>query len=219
MPFDGSRVPPLQARWVREWSDPLAIAHADWLVDLPRRLRERAAVCAPARRVLNALLRARVGLPPIADLAVGEQAQWALGERATIDAALECAGWLLLQAWAARLIDRGGIALLVRCVGRARYEAVFRPQPRLWLADPLSPPAPALASPDALRRFIGELGTAAIAQVLAGARAPLAARIRLVTARRAAGAPSAPPLNIDDAALLSALAAALAAAAPAPAAG
>jgi hypothetical protein len=214
MPFDGSRVPALQARWIREWSDPLAIAHADWLVDLPRRLRERAAACTPARRVLNALLRERAGLVPIADLAVSEQAPWALGDRSAIESAIESAGWLLLQPWAGRLIDRASVAVVIRCVGSARYESAFRQRPRLWLGEPLLPPAAATSSGEALRKYIGELGWAAAAQVLDGARAPLTARIRLLTGRRPPPSPSPPAsLAIDHAALLAALLAAPATAA------
>lgn len=205
MPFDPPSDPGLQHQLIREWSDPFCCAHAAWLTDLPRRLRDRAAASTAARRVLNDLLRRRAQLPPLASIEVWRQAHWATARADAIADTIERAGWLLLEPWAARCIERRDVESVVGWIGRERYEACLAAPAQLWRGR--APPVPhdAAGSSQGLRGFAIELGWQALSGVLTGPRASMAARLRLVTGRRAPGPLTTEPLAIDAGALLARL--------------
>jgi hypothetical protein len=191
-----------EVRWLREWSDPAAHAHADWWPALGASRPQRALASRSGRRVLAALLRRAVPLPPLQRLPPRE-AVWAGAPADTLRASIERAGWLLIAPMVPRLIVRREIETVVACVGRTRYEAAFDGPVNLW-RDGAAPPRLETSSVDALRRSMHALGLAAMAQALAEDAPAFIARARLLLGPSLADS-SSPPA-IDSAALLQQLA-------------
>lgn len=189
---------------VREWSDPVSVAHLGWYADTAPALLG-AAVGSPAgRQFLGHRLRQQVPLPARWGAAACTAAPWALGPGDQLMALAEHAGWLLLRQQVVRVVSRHGIENIVAQVGRSRYEAAFAPAATLWLGpEPAGLPELTSAADVALQ--LRSAGWCAINQVLGGELVVLRSRMHLVAGPQCATLLATPPWAIDAAQLIEAL--------------
>jgi hypothetical protein len=207
--IDGTAVQAVSRQLIREWSDPLALAHPQWLAGVPPELLDAAMTSPPGRQHLAAQLRRQVPLHRSWRAHDVERARWALRDRAGLREIVEHAGWLLMRSRVARVVVRSDIASIVARVGRSRYEAAFTAAPTLWHGDePDRLPDLAGAAPDAVGVALRAVGWRALNQVLEGELAAIRSRLHLIAGPACARVRPRQHWPIDDAALLQALRAA-----------
>ena len=206
---EGVAVSRASLQLIREWSDPVAIAHPGWFVDTPSALLGAAMRSPAGRRHLARQLRHQVPLPARWSAAACDAFPCALGDGPQLMALAEHAGWLLLRPQVARVVSRRGIECIVAQVGRSRYEAVFATAVALWQGDE-PPDLPDLASVAAgpagdVAAVLRSVGWRAVNQAFGDELAALRGRMHLVSGPLCAIELAVPPWRIDVPRLIEAL--------------
>jgi hypothetical protein len=201
--IDGTAVQAVSRQLIREWSDPVALAHPQWLAGIPPELLGAAMISAQGRQRLAAQLRRQVPLHRSWRAHDVERVRWALRDRAGLREIVEHAGWLLMRSRVVRVVARNDIASIVARVGRSRYEAAFTEAPGLWHGDePDRLPDLAGTAPDAVGVALRAVGWRALNQVLEGDLAAIRSRLHLIAGPACARVRPRQHWPIDEAALL-----------------